>query len=70
MYGLTRSFHTLQIQINNEILQQFVEVEYSINDFEKRHAMDNYQVKAEQLDKLEEAMMQLAKMKQQLHEEA
>lgn len=52
----------LQIQVNNEILQQFVEIEYAINDFEKRHAMDNYQVKAEQLDKLEEAMMQLAKV--------
>ncbi|KAI1280557.1 hypothetical protein HDE_13704 [Halotydeus destructor] len=58
------------VQVNGEIVQQFVDVEYAINDFNKRYSMDNYQVKAEQLDKLEEALVHLARIKDKLHEEA
>lgn len=59
-----------QIQVNNEILQQFVEVEFAIAEHEKKNVMDNYQAKTESMDQLEQAMMQLAKIKEQCHEEA
>ena len=59
-----------QININAEALQQFLEVEYQISEHEKNYAMDNFHVKSEQLEQLEQALIQLTTVKEQTMEEA
>ncbi|CAG2172291.1 unnamed protein product, partial [Oppiella nova] len=60
-----RSRHTARnhnrkpIEINEEALNEYLQLEYAINDFEKKHVLENYQIKSEQLEQLDEAVKQL-----------
>lgn len=47
-----------------------MEIEYTINEFEKTHVMDAYHVKTEQSEQLDQAVMQLTTIKQQCQDEA
>lgn len=47
-----------------------MEIEYAISEHEKKYVMDNYHVKSEQLEQLEQAMMQLDVVKEQTMDEA
>ena len=44
----------IQIQISEEVLSRYIELEQSINESEKKHVLENYQIKTEQLEKLEQ----------------
>ena len=44
----------VQIQISEEVLSRYIELEQSINESEKKHVLENYQIKTEQLEKLEQ----------------
>lgn len=54
-------YRFIQIEINEEALNEYLQLEYAINDFEKKHVLENYQIKSEQLEQLEEAVKQLEK---------
>ncbi|XP_054162260.1 uncharacterized protein LOC128960213 [Oppia nitens] len=51
------------IEINEEALNEYLQLESSINDYEKKHVLENYQIKSEQLEQLDEAVKQLEKDK-------
>ena len=40
-------------------MNEYLQLEYAINDYEKKHVLENYQIKSEQLEQLEEAVKQL-----------
>ena len=44
----------VQIQISEEVLSRYIELEQSINESEKKHVLEHYQIKTEQLEKLEQ----------------
>lgn len=44
----------IQIQISEEVLNRYIELEQSIHESEKKHVLENYQIKTEQLEKLEQ----------------
>ncbi|KFM73506.1 hypothetical protein X975_17242, partial [Stegodyphus mimosarum] len=47
------------VEITVETLQKYLDLEKEIHIFEKRHVLDNYQLKAEQLEQLEKQLQTL-----------
>ncbi|KAG8177963.1 hypothetical protein JTE90_014706 [Oedothorax gibbosus] len=47
------------VEITVETLQKYLDLEKGIQGFEKRHVLDNYQLKAEQMDQLEKNLKAL-----------
>lgn len=45
--------------INGNALHQYIELESAINDFEKKHVLENYQIRTEQLEQLERTTQKL-----------
>ncbi len=46
-----------------------MELEYSIHEYEKKHAMENFQIKGEQLGQIEQAAEQLEEEKKLIYQE-
>ncbi|XP_076356293.1 uncharacterized protein LOC143249778 [Tachypleus tridentatus] len=59
-----------QVEITPETLEKYFEIEKEIQSYEKRHVMENYQVKTEQLERLEHKVAQLEEHEKHLEEHA
>lgn len=58
------------LQISADLLNQFIETEYSIVECEKKFLADNFHAKAEQLDYLEQMIHLLTVAKIETQKEA
>lgn len=56
------SFDAQNIKITNEALQKYLDLENSIREQEKKHVLENYQIKTEQLEQLEQSVIQLQEL--------
>ncbi|XP_025018467.1 uncharacterized protein LOC107371824 isoform X2 [Tetranychus urticae] len=66
----TNGNNTKSIEITKEALQSYLDLEHAIRDQEKKHILETYQIKTEQLDQLEEALVQMEELLAQCQDEA
>ncbi|XP_022242319.1 uncharacterized protein LOC106460009 [Limulus polyphemus] len=57
-------------EITAETLEKYLNIEKEIQSYEKRHVLENYQVKTEQLEQLEKKVEELEETQKQLEEQA
>ncbi|XP_053211083.1 uncharacterized protein LOC128394747 isoform X2 [Panonychus citri] len=64
-----RKNNSSTIEITREALQNYLDLEHAIRDQERKHILETYQIKTEQLDQLEEALIQMEELLAQCSDE-